>query len=189
MRLAPPPSVDGCHHMTAIHTVDKSDESRHPRCRYVTNCAGARLFVYARSLATVVRVDAEIDAANADCVTQEIRRFSVLQTPLILDLSHLDFLGIGGFRSLLLLNDERQKARLHCSVIAGPALRPLLRIVKHHGLAVVGSVPEALELVEDAIGARRQFLSGLARARDPQRRTDARVDVIELMPVAFSREQ
>src|SRR5882757_3174550 len=54
------------------------------RCRYVTDCAGARLYVYARSLATVLRVDGEVDASNAERVTQEIRRFARLQSPLIL---------------------------------------------------------------------------------------------------------
>jgi anti-sigma B factor antagonist len=148
-----------------------TDQHPLPRCRYVTDCAGARLYVYARSLATVLRVTGEIDASNAEHVTQEIRRFCVLQTPLILDLSHLDFLGVAGFRALLALNRERQEAGVHCSVVTGHATRLLTRIVKDHGLAIVDSVPEALQLINDAIRARRQFVSGLARARAPQRKT------------------
>jgi len=141
------------------------------RCRYVTDCAGARLYVYARSLATVLRVDGEVDASNAERVTQEIRRFARLQSPLILDLSNLDFLGVDGFRALLAVNRERQEAGLHCSLVTGTATRLLMCIVKGHGLAIVGSVPEALQLIDDAIRVRRQFVSGLARRGDPQRKT------------------
>ena len=49
----------------------------------------------------VLRVDGEIDGSNANLVGQAILRFSRLKTPLILDLSHLDFLGIAGLRTLV----------------------------------------------------------------------------------------
>jgi anti-sigma B factor antagonist len=124
---------------------------------------GARLFVYARSLGTILRVDGEIDASNSNDVAEAIRRFARLKTPLILDLSHLDFLSIDGFRALLTLNDEHQRARVHCSVVPGAAMRPLLRIIIEHGLPVVESVPEALALIDDIVRARRQLLSGAIR--------------------------
>ncbi|MCV7099693.1 STAS domain-containing protein [Mycobacterium palustre] len=125
---------------------------------------GARLFVYARSLGTVLRIDGEIDAVNATSVAQAIRRFALLKTPLILDLSQL-FLSVDGFRALLVLNHEHQQARVHCSVVAGAALHPLLGIVGDHGLPVVGSVAEALQLIEDIVGSRRRFLAGMVRDR------------------------
>jgi anti-anti-sigma regulatory factor len=134
-------------------------------CRNVTDCAGARLYVYARSLATVLRIDGEIDASNAELVTNGIRSLGRLQSPLILDLSCLNFLGVEGFRALLAVNRERHDAGLHCCVVAGPATRLLIHIVKGHGLAIVGSVPEALQLVDDDIQARRQFVSGLTQKR------------------------
>jgi anti-anti-sigma factor len=126
---------------------------------------GARLFVYARSLGTVLRVDGEIDASNADQFADAIRRFSRLKTPLILDMSQLDFMSLDGFRALLALNHEHQQARVHCSVVAGAALRPMLHIVNDHGLPVVGSVAEALQLIGDLVKARRQLLSGIVRDR------------------------
>jgi anti-anti-sigma factor len=126
---------------------------------------GAQLYVYARSLGTVLRVDGEIDASNANQFGQTIRRFARLKTPLILDLSHLDFLSLDGFRALLVLNHEHQQARVHCSVVAGAAMRPLLHIVNDHGLSVVGSVAEALQLIEDIVRARRQLLSDIVRDR------------------------
>jgi hypothetical protein len=70
---------------------------------------------------------------------------------------------------LITLNHEHQQAKLHCNVVGGPTLRRLTRVVTDHGLPLVDSVPEALQLVEDAINARRQFLSGQARQEEPQR--------------------
>ncbi len=140
-----------------------------PRSRYHIDCAGARLHVHARSVATVLRVDGGIDASNADLVAQAIRRFSRLKAPLILDISHLDFLGSAGLRALLILDDEHQLAGLHCSVVGGAALRLLTQVVPDHGLPVVDSVPDALRRVEGAIRARRGFVSGLARQEEPQR--------------------
>lgn len=145
-----------------MHAVDSPAQS-HPRYRYVIDCGGAQIFVYVRSLATVVRIDGEVDGSNAGRVGAEIRRFTKARTPLILDLSHLDFLGIDGFQELLSLNHRHHTAGLYCSVVIGVALRPLLRIVTDHGLALVKSVPEALQLIEDALSARRQILQGLVR--------------------------
>jgi anti-sigma B factor antagonist len=131
--------------------------------------AGAQLFIYARSLGTVLRVDGEIDASNADDVAEAIRRFARLKTPLILDLSRLRFISVEGFRAVLLLNHECQKARVHCSVVTGGAMAPLMRIITDHGLPAVGSVPEALQLIEDIVRARVQLLSEMVRHRRPER--------------------
>lgn len=135
------------------------------------NCAGAQLHVHARRLATVLRIDGEVDASNAELTVAAIGRVSKLKTPLILDLSHLEFLGVAGLRAVLGVNYDHQRARLHCSVVSGPALRRLTRVVGGHGLPIVDSVAEALQVVEDIARARRQFLSGLTRREDPRRAT------------------
>ena len=144
-----------------MQAVDSPHQQR-PRYRYVVNFGGAHLFVYARSLATVVRIDGAIDASNAAHVAAEIRRFTKTRTPLILDLSRLDFLGIEGFQQLLALSHQQQTAGLYCNIVGGVAMRPLARVVKDHGLALVRSVPEAFQLLEDALPTRLQ-VSGLAR--------------------------
>ncbi|OBH00369.1 sulfate transporter [Mycobacterium sp. E2699] len=134
------------------------------------DCAGARVHVHARSVATVLRIDGEIDAANADLVAEVVRRFARLNAPLVLDLSGLDFLGSAGLRALLLLNEEHRAAQLHNNVVRGAALGRLTRVVTDHGLPVVDSVPEALQNTHDFIRARRRFLAGLARQGEPQRK-------------------
>jgi anti-anti-sigma factor len=150
---------------TELHTTERSGQ---PRSRYLIDCAGAQLDVHARSLATVLRVDGEIDVSNADLVARAIRRFSQLKAPLILDLSRLDFLGVAGFRALLMLSHQHRQDRLHFSVVGGAALGRLTRVVTDHGLPTVDSVPEALQLIEKAIRERRQLLSGVARQQEPQ---------------------
>lgn len=145
--------------------MDAVDFSRHtpPRYRYVIDCGRAQIFIYARSLATVLRVDGEIDGCNAGRVAAEIRRFGRFKAPLILNLSHLEFLGMDGFQALLALNHEHRAAGLSCTVVAGPAMRPVLRIVSDHGLPLVQSVPEALQLIEDALAGRRPVPQRLVR--------------------------
>jgi anti-sigma B factor antagonist len=153
--------------MAAIRSAHSADHHDPAHIRSMADFAGARLFVYARSLGTVLRVDGEIDASNARQLTETIRGFAGLKTPLVLDLSHLGFVSVEGFRALLFLNDELRKVRVHCSVVTGAALRPLVRIVRDNGLVIVDSVAEAFQNIDDIVRARRQFLSELARPRQP----------------------
>jgi anti-anti-sigma factor len=155
MTSSPDPRPDGC---------------EEPRNRYVIDCAGAQVRVHARSLATVLRIEGEIDASNAELVAQVVRRFARLKALLVLDISQLDFLGSAGLRVLLLLDEEHREAQLHNNVVSGAALRRLTRVVTDHGLPVVDSVPEALQNTHDFIHARRRLLMGLARQGEPQRK-------------------
>ncbi|EFG75855.1 STAS domain protein [Mycobacterium parascrofulaceum ATCC BAA-614] len=115
---------------------------------YQIDCAGAQLDVQAHALATVLRIQGELDASNADLVAQAIRRFVRLRAPLILDLRRVEYLGSAGLRALLLVQEECQLVRLHCSVVGGVALRRLTRLVTGLGLPLVDSVSEALQLIQ-----------------------------------------
>ncbi|OBG60843.1 MULTISPECIES: STAS domain-containing protein [unclassified Mycobacterium] len=118
---------------------------------YEIDCAGARLHVRVHGVATVLRVEGEIDASNADLVAQAARRFVRLRVPLILDVSLVDYLGSAGLRALLLVDDECRLARLHCSVVGGEALHRLTRLVTGLRLPLVDSVADALELIRGTI--------------------------------------
>ncbi len=155
--------------MTAFRDMYPSEPWGHPRSRYVIDCAGAQLFVHARSASTVLRIAGEVDMANAGLVAQAIRGFARLKAPLILDLSHLDFLGIAGFRVLIALNREHRRTRLDCGIVNGDSLRRLTRILPDHGLPIVESVTDALWVIEDSVRTRREFPSGMARQQEPQR--------------------
>jgi anti-anti-sigma factor len=156
--------------MTALPFRRTSDLRGQPRCRNLIDCAGAQLHVHAQSLATVLQLDGEIDASNADLLAEAIRRYSRLKAPLILDLSQLDFIGMAGFRTLLALNCEHQRAQLHWSVVSGARLDRLADGLADHGLPLVDSVADSLQLVEDRLRARRRYLSGAARQHEPQRK-------------------
>lgn len=115
--------------------------------RCVADCGGAELTAHACGPISVVRVDGEIDASNAKLVAQAIGHFSRLSAPLIVDLSHVDFLGVAGFRALIALARESQPV---CAV-TGTALRRLMRIFADTGLPVADSVPEAIQRVEEMV--------------------------------------
>lgn len=121
---------------------------------YEIDCAGAQLHVQVRGLATVLRVEGEIDASNADLLAQAARRFVRLRVPLILDVSRVEYLGSAGLRALLLVDDECQLARLHCSVVGGESLHRLTRLVTGLRLPLVDSVADALELIRGTTRAR-----------------------------------
>ncbi|BBX65861.1 hypothetical protein MSAS_50350 [Mycobacterium saskatchewanense] len=127
------------------------------------------MHVHARNVATVLRIEGEIDALNADLVAEAIRRFSRLKAPLILDLTHLDFIGTAGLSALQMLDDEHRSAGLHCSVVGGSALRRLTQAMPDHGLLLVDSVSQALAHIDAAVRARRRLVSGGPRQEEPQR--------------------
>ncbi len=154
---------------TAAHHLCAATLRGQPRSRYQIDCAGSRLHVHARNTATVLRVDGEIDASNAHLLAREIRRFARLKAPLILDFSHLDFIGSAGLAALQRLNDEHRFAGLHTRVVGGPALHRLLQVLSDHGLPLMDSVADALLHIEGVIHARRRFVRGLARQEEPQR--------------------
>jgi len=120
-----------------------------PLNAYVIDCAGAQLLVYSRTPATVVRIEGEIDASNAEFIGRAIRRFAH-KAPLIVDASHLGYVGSAGLQVLLILTDERRHDRLRCSVVGGPALHRLTRVVTNHGLSLADSVTDALQLLSAA---------------------------------------
>ena len=162
--------------MTASSKLRAPELLGQPRSRYQIDCAGAQLNVHTRSQATVLRIDGEIDASNAELVIQAIRHFSRLRAPLILDLGGLDFIGGAGLRELLNLRDEHRKSQVYCGMVGGLALRRITQLLPDHGLPMVDSVADALGYIEDVIRARRRFVSGPARQHEPQHRATAWVD-------------
>lgn len=146
-----------------------------PRSRYQIDCGTAQIHVHARSLATVLRIVGEVDASNADLLTETIRGFARLKAPLILDLADLDFLAGSGLSALLVLNEEHRQTQSRCSVVSGAALRRLTRLVPDHGLPLADSVAQALAHIEGVTTARRRLVSGPAHQQEPQRAASARL--------------
>ncbi|WP_082959898.1 STAS domain-containing protein [Mycobacterium sp. E2462] len=160
--------------MTAFPNLRGSDSAPQllgePRSRYEIDCAGAQLHVHARSVATVLRIEGDVDAYNAGLLTETIRRFSRLRAPLILDLTDLDFMSVAGLTAVELLSREARRANVRCVVVDGSALRRITRVLPARGLSLADSVPTALRDIDRATRARRRFASRLASQQEPQGR-------------------
>ena len=123
--------------MTAVHYADRLRPVRSSDTT-VVDCAGARVSAHIRGPATVLVVEGEIDICNADRLIAAIRRLIQPGTPFVLDLRAVDFMAVSGFRELLAFADECNRGHAAWHVVAGSALRPLLKVFADHHLPVVG---------------------------------------------------
>lgn len=123
--------------MTAVHYADRLRPVRSTETT-VVDCAGARVSAHIRGPATVLMVEGDIDICNADRLIAAIRRLNQPGTPFVLDLRAVDFMAVSGFRELLAFADECNQGRVAWHVVAGSALRPLLKVFADHHLPVVG---------------------------------------------------
>jgi anti-anti-sigma factor len=106
---------------------------------------GVRLCSYPRPPATVIEVGGEIDAHNAQHVTDYLADFIYVCRPLVLDLSGVDFLGTAGFRAILQFAEECRRAERHWALVSSHAVKILLRVEPNHRLPTAGSVDTALQ--------------------------------------------
>lgn len=144
-----------------IHVPARREERR---SLYLIDCAGAQLRIYRRSLATVLCFYGEIDVSNNDLVAGAVGRYLRLNTALVVDLSGLTFLAVAGYRTLISLNGAQHRAQSQLTVVTGPALRPLVRAFPGHGLLLVGSITQALRLMDAGVREPRDFLSDVRNA-------------------------
>jgi anti-anti-sigma factor len=105
---------------------------------------GLRLCSYPRRRATVIEVGGEIDAHNAQHVTDYLGDFIYVGHPLVLDLSGVDFLGTAGFSAILQFAEECRRAERHWALVSSHAVKILLRVEPNHHLPTAGSVDRAL---------------------------------------------
>jgi anti-anti-sigma factor len=82
---------------------------------------------------TVVTALGELDAANANELTDYVERFAGSTKHLTLDLSALNFIGTAGFSALHRINVVCSHNNTSWDLLAGPAVRRLLRICDPDG--------------------------------------------------------
>ena len=104
-----------------------------------------RLPSYPRPPATVIEVGGEIDAHNAQHVTDYLADFIYVVHPLILDLSDVDFLGTAGFSAILQFAEECRRAERPWTLVSSHAVKILLGVEPNHRLPTAGSVDTALQ--------------------------------------------
>jgi anti-anti-sigma factor len=133
--------------MSVVHTFPKSRVAFDVHAAQI-HCHHACLTAEASNRLTVISLTGDVDALNAEPVYEHIRAFVSPGRPLVLDLTGLDFLGVDGIRRLFDLAAACAEADEKLAVIAGHAVRRLLRISDQRGwLPTVGSMVEALELL------------------------------------------
>lgn len=83
-------------------------------------------------------VEGEVDICNAERLVAAVRGLIRPGTPFVLDLRAVDFMAVSGFRELMAFADDCDRAHVGWHVVAGGALRPLLRVFADHHLPIVG---------------------------------------------------
>jgi anti-anti-sigma factor len=98
----------------------------------------------------VITVHGELDASNATQLADYVEECMTHATPLMLDLSNLDFFGTAGFSALHLINVQCAGADLRWAVVPNKAVSRLLRICDpDHTLPLVESVHDVPDADDD----------------------------------------
>jgi anti-anti-sigma factor len=98
--------------------------------------------------ATVITAHGEIEAANANQLTDYVEHLVRQSNRVILDLRGLDFIGTAGFSALHRINVVCSAAGAQWVLVPGPAVHRLLRICDPDG-----TLPTTLWLAHSAKGA------------------------------------
>jgi anti-anti-sigma factor len=123
------------------------------------DCGGARIRAHCRHLATVITIRGEIDAVNADRVSRHIRRFTLADNPLVLDVSDTRHFTSAGISVLHTFDEDCRAAGVEWTLVADPETIELLG----DGFPAARSVREALRNLADAIVSRRQLVLPLIK--------------------------
>lgn len=129
----------------------------------VFDCHGAQIRAQYRHLATVVTVRGEIGAENVDPIAEYIRRFTLGEDSLVLDLSGVSkFAGVGVW--LLYAFDECcRSAGVEWTLVPSTAVTTVLDDDRDEEFAMTPSVREVLNDLSEAIIRRRRMALSLVR--------------------------
>ncbi|KAA0100944.1 hypothetical protein CIW49_05240 [Mycolicibacterium sp. P1-18] len=145
-----------------------------PRLGYVIECNGAWLRAQAVGVAMRLTVTGGVDAVNRRTVTEHLRRFVKLNTPLIVDVTEAH---LGGEHGLDLVDDLQNvcaAAGVDWAMVADPSTVALLRTRgTADGLPLVGSTAEAIRHLNEAIRARQRRSPAAIRLSPPAERPQA----------------
>ncbi|WP_156685721.1 STAS domain-containing protein [Mycobacterium sp. Marseille-P9652] len=109
--------------------------------------------------ATLITVDGELDAANADELAGYVQHSASRGRRVILDLRGLDFIGTAGFSALHRINVVCSGAQVEWAMVPSPAVARLLRICDPDGtLPVTSPAQEPLVPADRATPARPEDL-------------------------------
>jgi anti-anti-sigma factor len=128
------------------------------------DCGGAQIRAHFRHLATVVKIQGNVDAANVDQLVEHTRRFIMAHDPLVLDLSGVNSFAEDGISLLHAVTEDCRSAAIEWTLVASPAVVARLRNSDYDDMfATARSVREALHRFADMIDMRRQLLLPLVK--------------------------
>jgi len=102
----------------------------------------ARFRAYPAASGTVITVEGELDAANADQLAAYVERSVTAYRRVILDLRGLEFIGTAGFSALHRINAVCSDAPAAWALAPGPAVSRLLRLCDPDGALPVTTPAE-----------------------------------------------
>jgi anti-anti-sigma factor len=106
----------------------------------------------------VITVGGEVDACNAERVSDYVVGFVHVDHPLVLDLGGVEFLGVAGFRAIIRFAAECRRAEREWALVTSDAVNLLLGLTESHYLPpAVGSVDELLQQLAALPNAARRF--------------------------------
>ncbi len=130
----------------------------------IMDCGGAQIRAHRRHLATVVTIRGEIDAVNVDRVSEYIRRFTLGENPVVLDMGDVNQFAVAGIWLLYTFDEDCRAAGMEWTLVASPAVTTLLGDgADGAGFPITRSVHEALRNLADAIVRRRQLVLPLIK--------------------------
>jgi anti-anti-sigma factor len=100
---------------------------------------------------SVISVDGELDAANADQLAAYVQRNVRRSRRVILDLRGLEFIGTAGFSALHRINVACSHAQVYWAMVPSPAVARLLRICDPDATLPVAS-PRSEPLLKSSSG-------------------------------------
>ena len=130
----------------------------------VFDCHGAQIRAQYRHLATVVTIRGEIDAENVDPVGEYIRRFTLGEHSVVLDLSGVSKFAVAGIWLLYAFDECCRAEGVDWTLVPGTAVTAVLdNDHRDDEFAMTPSVREVLNDLSEAIIRRRRMALPLVR--------------------------
>ncbi len=113
---------------------------------YLIDCNGAWLCPYVEDGATIVRIGGEIDACNADRVSENVFRYAATASGLVVDATAVDFCCARGLRDLMTLDKHCHDSGIEWALVTSGSVRRMLEVTGvNNTLPLVDSVSTAVQ--------------------------------------------
>ena len=113
---------------------------------YLIDCNGAWVCPYFEDGATIVQIGGEIDACNADQLSENVFRYAATASGLVVDATAVDFCCVRGLRYLMALDKHCHDSGIEWALVASGSVRRMLEATGvNNTLPLADSVSTALQ--------------------------------------------